>query len=196
MALLGSPSIPAVMTALGSMTSKAARTQSEVFSLSGAGPGTNPARKIRAKVSSSRHPMYLVCFSGFSPIHSFSASDSSENIAPDSSGWRGATLPTGAGVFVGAGIGELVGVAVGAAVGLSVGGSVGTGVSVWIGAGVAAGVRVSGAGVGPEHDARVARSTRTMSVAGKNGFSTGSSLFLRGIHSPFYALPVPFLSSV
>ena len=97
---------------------------------------------------------------------------------------------------MGAGIGELVGVAVGAAVGLLVGGSVGTGVSVWVGAGVAAGVRVPGAGVGPEHDARVARNTRTMSVAGKNGFSTGSSLFLRGIYSPFYALPVPFLSSV
>ena len=185
-ALSGSPSMPAVMTALGSMTSKAARTQSEVSWLSGAGPGTNPARKIRARVSSSRHPMYLVCLSGFSPIHSFSASDSSENIALDSSGWRGASLSPGAGVVVGAEVGGLVGVAVGAAVGFSVGGSVGTGVT--------AGVRVSG--VGPEQAANAAMPVRMIRIAGMNGFSTGSSLFLRGIHSPFYVLPVPFLSSV
>ena len=63
MALPGSPSIPAVMTSLGSMTSNPARTQSEVSWLSGLGPGTNPARKILARVSSSRHPMSLACSS-------------------------------------------------------------------------------------------------------------------------------------
>ena len=82
----------------------------------------------------------------------------------------------GAGVAVGSGIGKLDGVAVGAAVGLSVGVSVGTGDS--DGVGVKAGARVSGAGVGSEHPARVARNTRMMKVAWRNGFSTWSFLFL------------------
>ena len=162
MALPGSPSMPAVMTAPESTTANPARTQSDVSWLSGPGPGTNPARKILARVSSSRHPTNLVCLSGFSPIHPFSASDSSENIAPESSGWRGASILGGAGGAVGTGAGGLVGVALGAAVGLSVGISVGTGVSVGVGDAVGAGVkawaRVSGSGVGSEHATSVARS--------------------------------------
>ena len=88
MALAGSPSMSAVMTAFGSMTSNAARTQSEVSWLNGPGPGTNPARKILARVSSLRHPMSLACssrdvglcpvsdrfrVSGSSPMHASSA---------------------------------------------------------------------------------------------------------------------------
>ena len=173
MALPGLPSIPALMTSLGSMTSNAARTQSEDSWLSGPGPGTNPARKIRSMVSSSRHPMYLVCLSGFSPIHSFSASDSSENIAPESSAWRGASTPGGAGVAVGLGVGVLAGVALGAAVGLSVGVSVETravdagaadaGAAVGVGAEIRA--TISGAGVGSEQAVSVARVNRMMRVA-------------------------------
>ena len=127
MALPGSPSMPAVMTSLGLITSNAARTQSEDSWLSGPGPGTNPARKIRSMVSSLRHPKNLVCLSGFSPIHASSASDSSESVAPESSACRGASTPGGAVMFVASGVGELVGVALGAAVGLSVGVSVETG---------------------------------------------------------------------
>ena len=136
MALPGSPSMPAVMTSLGLITSNAARTQSEVSWLSGPGPGTNPARKILATVSSSRHPKNLVCLSGFSPIHPFSASDSSESIAPESSAWRGASTPKDTGFAVGSGIGGLSGVALGAAVGLSVGAWVETRASVDAGSGV------------------------------------------------------------
>ena len=136
MALPGSPSMPAVMTVLGSMTANPARTQSDVSWLSGPGPGTNPARKSRAIVSSARHPMNLACssldawpgpasdrasFSGSSPIHSSSVSASSESIAPESCSRRGASTPGGAGVVVGSGVGGLAGVALGAAVGLSVG---------------------------------------------------------------------------
>ena len=50
-------------------------------------------------------------FSGLSPIHPFSASDSSESIAPESIAWRGASTPRGAGVAVGSGVGGLAGVA-------------------------------------------------------------------------------------
>ena len=192
MALPGSPSRPAVMTSLGSMTSKASRTQSEVSWLSGSEPGTNPARKTLARVSSSRHPTNLVCRSGFSPIHASSASERADLNAPESCIWRGAILPSGVGV--GAGVGELAGVALGAAVGLSVGTSVGAGVSVGIGAAVGAGVSVgigaavgagvsvgigaavgagmevgawvSGAGVGSEQAISVARINRMMGVAG------------------------------
>ena len=63
MALPGSPSIPAVMTSLGSVTSNAARKQSEAISLSGSEPVTNPVRKILASVSSLRHPISLACSS-------------------------------------------------------------------------------------------------------------------------------------
>ena len=189
MALPGSPSMPAVMTALGLMTSNAACTQSEDSWLSGVGPGTNPARKIRSMVSSLRHPKNLVCLSGFSPIHASSVSDSSESIAPESSSWRGTSIPGGAGVSVGPGVGVLAGVAVGAAVGLSVGASVGTGISVGVvvavGAGVEVGAWVSGAGVGSEQAVNIARVNRMMRVAWGNNFSTGSFLFLMGssVHS-------------
>ena len=96
MALPGSPSIPAVMTSLGSMTANPARTQSEVSRLSGPEPGANPARKILATVSSSRHPMNSACsppdawpgpardrtsFPASSPIHASSLADSSESNA-------------------------------------------------------------------------------------------------------------------
>ena len=155
MALPGSPSIPAVMTALGSMTSNAARTQSDVSWLSGSGPGTNPARKILATVSSSRHPKNLVCsslgaelgpvsdrtsFPASSPIHASSLADSSESNAEMSSAWRGAGTPRDTGFAVGSGVGGLDGVALGAAVGLSACDSVGTGVAVAVGAAVGAGV--------------------------------------------------------
>ena len=63
MAVPGSPSKPAVMTFLGSMTSKAVRTQVDVSRLSGSVPGTNPARKSLAKVSSSRHWVSSACSS-------------------------------------------------------------------------------------------------------------------------------------
>ena len=64
MAVLGSPSSPAVITALGSMTSSAARTQSEVSTLSGT--GIMVAMKSCCTVSSSRHPTSRACssFSG------------------------------------------------------------------------------------------------------------------------------------
>ena len=204
MALPGSPSIPTVMTVPGSMTANPARTQSEVSWLSGPGPGTNPARKILARVSSSRHPMSLACsslgaepgrasdrasFSGSSPIHAFSVSDSAESNAEESSAWRGASAPRGAGVDVGSGVGGLAGVALGAAVGLSVGAWVETGAvdagaatldGTWVGVGTS-----SGAGVVSEQAVRVARATRKNMVAGRNSFSTGSFLFLVGssIHS-------------
>ena len=194
MALPGSPSMPAVMTALWSMTANPARTQSDVSWLSGSGPGTNPARKILARVSSSRHPMSLACssrdawpgparvrasFSGLSPIHASSSSDSSESIAPESCNRRGASTPRGAGVAVGSGVEKLAGVAALAAVGLSTCDSVGTGVSVGVGVGAAVGAGVAvGSGAWPEQAARVARNTRMMKVAWRNGFSTWSFLFL------------------
>ena len=160
MALPGSPSIPAVMTALGSMTANPARTQSEDSWLSGSGPGTNPARKIRSMVSFSRHPKNLVCLSGFSPIHASSASDSSESVAPESSACRGASTPGGAGVAVVSGVGELVGFALGAAVGLSAYDSVGAGVSVGSGAGAeVAAPAAAGAGVVSPQASRAARIT-------------------------------------
>ena len=59
-------------------------------------------------------------FSGLSPIHASSVSDSSESNAEESSAWREASTPRGAGVAVGSGVGGLAGVALGAAVGLSV----------------------------------------------------------------------------
>ena len=146
-----------------------ALTQSDVSWLSGPGPGTYPARKILTRVSSSRHPTYLVCRSVFSPIHSFSASDSSENIVLESRGWRGASTPGGAVMFVASGVGELAGVALGAAVGLSVGVLVETGASVDAGAAVGVGAEVggtvSGAGVGSEQAIMAARISRMMRVA-------------------------------
>ena len=87
-AIPGLPSKPAVITSLGLMTSNASRTHSEDSVLSGPGPGTNPARKSRARVSSLRHPMSLACssrdaspcpvsdrfrVSGSSPMHASSA---------------------------------------------------------------------------------------------------------------------------
>ena len=103
-----------------------------------------------------------------------------------SSAWRGAGTLRDTGFAVGSGVGGLVGVALGAAVGLSACDSVGTGVAVAFGVGVGAavgpgvevGVWVSGAGVGPEQAASVARNTRMMKVAWRNGFSTWSFLFL------------------
>ena len=110
MALPGSPSRPAVMTSLRSIASNAARTQSEVSWLSGSGPGTNPARKILARVSSSRHRMNSACssrdaepgpardrasFPGSSPIHDSSASDSSESNAEESQCLEGSEYPWG-----------------------------------------------------------------------------------------------------
>ena len=168
MALLGSPSILAVMTFLGSMTANPARTQSDVSWLNGPGPGTNPARKIRSMVSSLRHPKNLVCLPGFSPIHASSASDSSESVAPESSAWRGASTPGGAGVAVGLGVGVLAGVALGAAVGLSVGVSVETGAvyaGAAVGVGAEIGATISGDGVGSEQAVSVARVNRMMRVA-------------------------------
>ena len=210
MALPGSPSMPAVMTALGSMTANPARTQSDVSWLSGSGPGTNPARKILARVSSSRHPMSLACssrdawpgparvrasFSGLSPIHASSSSDSSESIAPESCNRRGASTPRGAGVAVGSGVEKLAGVAALAAVGLSACDSVGTGVSVGVGVGAAVGAGVAvGSGAWPEQAARVAKSTRMVMVAGMRLFSTGGVLFFGGIQSPFYLSLITFLS--
>ena len=193
MALPGSPSMPAVMTFLGSMTSNPARTQSDVSWLSGSGPGTNPARKILARVSSSRYPMSLACsslnvwpgparvrasLSGSSPIHASSSSDSSESIAPESCNRRGASTPRGAGVAVGSGVEKLAGVAALAAVGLSACDSVGTGVSVGVGVGAAVGAGVAvGSGAWPEQAARVAKSTRMVMVAGRRLFSTEGVLF-------------------
>ena len=46
-----------------SVTSNAARKQSEIISLSGSEPGTNPVRKILASASSLRHPISLACAS-------------------------------------------------------------------------------------------------------------------------------------
>ena len=57
MAAPGSPSIPAVITARGSISLKASRMQVELSKLRGAGSGTNPDRKILANVSSFRHPI-------------------------------------------------------------------------------------------------------------------------------------------
>ena len=159
MALPGSPSIPAVMTVLGSMTANPARTQSEVSWLSGPGPGTNPARKILATVSSSRHPMSLACsslgadpgsarnratFSGLSPIHASSVSDSSESNAEVSSAWTGASIPEGTGVAVGSGAVVAVGsgVGLGAVVAVAVGNGVAVSVSAGAGAVVAVGALV------------------------------------------------------
>ena len=125
--------------------------------------------------------MYLVCRSVFSPIHSFSASDSSENIAPESSGWRGANTPGGAGVAVGSGVVELTGVAVG----LSVGVAVASGVGVFAGTAVAAAM-LSGAGVSfgfdvgvpPVQANRATISIGMISVAGMRFFSSGVSFFV------------------
>ena len=64
-ALPGSPSIPTVMTARGSITSNAARTHWEVSGLSSVSvPDTNPARKSLFKVSSSRQPNSSASTSG------------------------------------------------------------------------------------------------------------------------------------
>ena len=70
MALPGSPSNPAVMIVLGSMTSKAVRTQVEVSGLSSVSvpgitvPSTNPAKKRRSRVSSSKQPKSSASTSG------------------------------------------------------------------------------------------------------------------------------------
>ena len=94
MAVWASPSSPAVITGLGSMTSSAARTQLEVSSLSGT--GTMVVMKIRSTVSSSRHPMSRACSSmdagplpvraaiipsGSPPMQASSASDRLESKA-------------------------------------------------------------------------------------------------------------------
>ena len=197
MALPGSPSIPAVMTVLRSMTSNAARTQPEDSWLRGPGPGTNPARRILARVSSSRHLMNSAwssrdaglapasdraSFSASSPIHASSVSDSSESIWVSCSP-RGASIP-GAGVAVGSRVGVLAGDAVGAALGLGVavgvnrGAAVGSGVRP-SGLGAANGVAAvggAGAGVGSEQPASVARAIRMNMVARRGGLITGDFL--------------------
>ena len=211
--------MPEVMTALGPMTAKPARTQSEVSWLSGSGPGTNPARKILARVSSVRHPMSLACSSlggepgpasdrascssVLSPIHASSVSDSSESNAVESSAWRGDRTPGGTGVAFGSRVGGLAGVAVGPAVGLSVGAWVETGASVdvgatglddtWVGVGTS-----SGAGVVSEQPVRVAKSAGMMKVAVRNSLSTGSFLFLVGssVHSTCLHLIPPGASAL
>ena len=134
------------------------------------GPPSCSRRHCIPSRSSGRIPTCGAVFS-----HSWSVRHAIVTESPAING-RGASTLGGAGVAVGSGIGKLDGVAVGAAVGLSVGVSVGTGDS--DGVGVKAGARVSGAGVGSEHPARVARNTRMMKVAWRNGFSTWSSLFL------------------
>ena len=146
--------------------------------LSGPGPGTNSARKSRARVSSLRHPMSLACssrdvglcpvsdrirVSGSSPMHASSALERAD--CRDSKSWSrmGVSLPSGVWVGVGSsGTGEMVGVSVGAAVGFA----------------VAVGVDVAiGSGVGPEQAARVAMSIRMIGVAWMIVRSTGGVSF-------------------
>ena len=108
MALSGSPSIPAVIAFLGSMTSNTDRRQVEVSGLSGSGPGTNPAMNSCAMVSSSRHPMSRSCssvdpgpgpvnararLSGSSPMQASSVSESSESSVWGSCNWSGTSTP-------------------------------------------------------------------------------------------------------
>ena len=195
MALPGSPPIPVVMTSLESMTSNAARKESEVISLSGSEPSTNPVRKILAGVSSLRHPISLACSSwdagpgpvsarasssGPSPMQASSVSDRADCSALESRIRRGASHPSGVGVFAGSGALELAAVAAGAVVGFSVG------------TGMEAGVRASG--LGSERATRFARSTRMVVVAGMRVLSAGGFLCVGGLHPPFYASPTSFLS--
>ncbi len=99
---------------------------------------------------------------------------------------RGASLPSGVGVFAGSETLELAAVAAGAVVGLSDGSgdAVGTGMEV--------GVRAFG--VGSEQATRFARSTRMVVVAGMRVLSAGGFLCVGGLHPPFYASPTSFLS--
>ena len=90
-------------------------TQSEDSWLSGPGPGTYPARKIRSMVSSSRHPM---------------------NSAPGVLQLQGSQYPWGAGVAAGLGVGELAGNGVVAALGSGVAVRISCGVTVGSDAGV------------------------------------------------------------
>ena len=137
---------------------------SDVPGLRGSGSVTNPARKIPAQVSFSRHAISLVrCsrdeglasvsalvrVSGSLPMHA-----SSESERADCSDWEwcsttGARLPSGAGVGFGSGVGEIAGVAVLAAVGLSVGVDAGGSFGVALGSGAGVGVGVlAGVAVG------------------------------------------------
>ena len=201
MALPGSPSIPVVMTFLESMTSNAARKESEVISLSGSEPGTNPVRKILARVSSLRYPISLACASwdagpgpvsarasssGSSPMQASSVSDRADRSALESRSRRGASFPSGVGVFAGSETLELTAVAAGAVAGFS------DGIAAAVGTGMEVGVRAFG--VGSERATRFARSTRMVVVAGMRVLSAGGFLCVGGLHPPFYASPTSFLS--
>ena len=184
-----------------SVTSNAARKQSEIISLSGSEPGTNPVRKILASVSSLRHPISLACSSwdagpgpvsarasssGPSPMQASSVSDRADCSALESRSRRETSVPSGVGVFAGSGTLELAAVAAGAVVGFSVG------IAAAVGTGVEVGVRASG--VGSERTTRFARSTRMVVVAGMRVLSAGGFLCVGGLHPPFYASPTSFLS--
>ena len=201
MALPGLPSIPAIVTSLGSVTPNAAWKQSEVTSLSGSEPGTNPVRKIIASVLSLRHPISLACSfwdagpglvsarassSGPSPVQASSVSDRADCSALESCSRRGASFPSGVGVYAGSGTLELAAVAAGAVAAFSVG------IAAAGGTGVEVGVRAPG--VGSERDTRFARSTRVVVFTGMRVLSAGGFLCAGGLRPPSYASATSFPS--
>ena len=115
-----------------------------------------------------------------------SVSDRADCSALESRSRRGASLPSGVGVFAGSGTLELAAVAAGAVVGFSVG------IAAAVGTGMEVGVRASG--VGSDRATWVARSTRMVVVAGMRVLSAGGFLCVGRLHPPFYASPTSFLS--
>lgn len=167
-AAAGSPSRPAVMTALGSISLNAARMQVEVSRLRGPESGTNPARKALATVSSSRHFISSACSSlgepglagdqaslaGSPPMQASSSADSAEATALASWSERGAITPDGGWVGAVVAVSSVAGGSVGVAAGAAVG------VVACVAAGAVVVVTVSVVGAGPEQAVVTAMTVR------------------------------------
>ena len=188
----GFPSIPAVITARGSISLNADRTQMDVSTLRGPESPTNSARKTLARVSSSKHPISLACPSlpavpgaPRARIRFAASSASCRQARSDSESWdraaSGSCSTRGEIIFEGAcdGVGGCVGV--GAGVGVALGVAVCSRVAV--GSGVAATV---GCGSGVSDGATVASSPPHARSNGSANKAARKSNFGIILHLPLW----------